>query len=82
MASGFIGLWSIDEYSRIADNAGAVNIKFDPDGSINFFVGMYASSPGKFSPLVEHGAQPRYPLKPGVNKSPYWPNVLAGYEFP
>jgi hypothetical protein len=70
------------EYSRIEDSSGALNIRFDPDGSINFFVGVYASMPSKFSPLVENDAQPNYPPKPGVNKSPYWPKVLAGYQFP
>jgi hypothetical protein len=59
----------------------AQNIHFNPDGSINFFVGLFASHPGSFSPCVEHDADPVYALVPGTDKRPYWPSVLEGYEL-
>ena len=59
----------------------AQNIHFDPDGSINFFLGVFASNPGSFSPCVEAGAEPRYAAVPGTDKHPYWPQALAAYEL-
>lgn len=58
-----------------------INIYFDPDRSINLFVGIIASQPGRFLSLAKHDAQPTYPTKPGTDKSPYWPTMLAGYNF-
>jgi hypothetical protein len=59
----------------------AQNIHFNPDGSINFFLGVFASNPGPFSPCVEAGAEPCYPAVPGTDKRPYWPKILAAYEL-
>lgn len=69
-------------YCRSLDgSATAVNLEFDPDGSINFFVGLYASKPGAFLPCVEANAQPIYAEVPGTNKRPYWPRVLRAYSL-
>jgi len=69
-------------YCRSLDgSATAVNLEFDPDGSINFFVGLYASEPGAFSPCVEANAQPVYAEVPGTNKRPFWPSVLRAYTL-
>ena len=59
----------------------AQNIRFERDGSINFFLGLFASSPGSFSPCVEAGAEPRYAAVPGTDKRPYWPQTLVAYEL-
>jgi hypothetical protein len=59
----------------------AQNVRFDPDGSINFFVGTFASKPGTFYPCVEVSTEPVYAVVPGTDKHPYWPQVLAAYEL-
>jgi hypothetical protein len=38
----------------------ATNVLFGPEGSIEPMVGMYATHPGEYSPLVERGASPLY----------------------
>lgn len=83
--AGFRVYWpngSYGEYSRTDSGCGGQNIEFNPDGSINFMVGLYASSPGNFSPLVERDAEPNYPVCPGTNLRPYWPDKLAAYRLP
>ncbi len=82
---GFRVYWpneSYSEYSRTKDGCVGRNIVFNPDRSINFMVGLYASRPGTFSPLVEHDAQPNYPPRPGTEMRPYWPKKLAVYKLP
>jgi hypothetical protein len=59
----------------------AQNIRFEPDGSINFFVGMLASRPGSFSPCVEVDGQPIYAVIPGTDKRPHWPSDLRPYAL-
>ncbi len=59
----------------------AQNIRFDPDGSINFMIGTLASKPGSFSPCVEDGDQPLYAPVPGTEKRPYWPSLPQAYEL-
>jgi hypothetical protein len=59
----------------------AQNIVFRPDGSIDFFVGILASRPGKFSPCVEADEEPQYTLVPGTEQRPHWPNDLRPYEL-
>jgi len=59
----------------------ARNIDFNPDGSINFFVGILASHPGSFSPCVEADSEPEYALVPGTEKRPHWPNNLRPYAL-
>jgi hypothetical protein len=73
---------SHSEYSRTKDGCVGLNIVFNPDRSINFMVGLYASKPGSFSPLVERDAQPNYPAPPGTEIRPYWPKELAAYKLP
>jgi hypothetical protein len=82
---GFRMYWpngSYSEYSRTQDGCLGLNIEFDQDRSINFMVGLYASKPGPFSPLVEHDAKPNYALRPGTDVRPYWPEELAVYKLP
>jgi hypothetical protein len=68
--------------SRNADGqTEAMNIQFEPDGSINFFVGLYASHPGSFSPLVESGNEPVYAVVPGTEKRPHWPVDFRPYAI-
>jgi hypothetical protein len=59
----------------------AQNIQFEPDGSINFFVGILASQPGTFSPCVEAGAEPLYAVVPGTDRRPHWPTDFRPYEI-
>jgi hypothetical protein len=59
----------------------AQNIRFNPDGSINFMVGILASKPGSFSPCVEDGEEPVYATVPGTEKRPYWPDTLQAYKL-
>lgn len=59
----------------------AENIQFDSDGSINFFVGLYADKPGVFSPLVEDGSAPQYAPIPGTESRPHWPDDLKSYAY-
>jgi hypothetical protein len=82
---GFRAYWpneSFSEYTRTKNGSGGQNIVFDPDGSINFMVGLYASKPGKFSPLVEYDAQPKYAEVPGTTIRPHWPEKLQVYKAP
>jgi len=82
--AGFRVYWpngSYGEYSRAESGCGGQNIEFNPDGSINFMVDLYASNPGMFSPLVERDTSPNYPLCPGTNLRPYWPDELAAYKL-
>jgi hypothetical protein len=81
---GFRVYWPnshLSEFVRKDEGCDGRNLEFDPDGSINFFVGIYASKPGTFSPLVEHDAQPKYPERPGASVCPYWPEPLASYKL-
>ena len=59
----------------------AQNLHFDPDGSINFMVGMLANKRGAFSPCVEFDAQPVYAKYPDTELRPYWPDPLTGYRL-
>ena len=70
------------EYARTKDACTGHNLSFDPDGSINFMVGLYASKPGPFSPLVEQGAEPNYANVPGTALRPHWPTDLKPYKLP
>jgi hypothetical protein len=82
---GFRTYWpnqSRSEFCRTERGCAGVNLHFDPDGSINFMVGLYASKRGEFSPLVEHDAEPTYSMIPGTNVRPYWPEKLAAYKLP
>lgn len=82
---GFRVYWpngSYSEYSRTKDGCVARNIVFNPDRSTNFMVGLYASEPGTFSPLLERNAEPNYPPRPGTEIRPYWPPDLTPYKLP
>jgi len=82
---GFRVYWPnshLSEFVRTDEGCDGRNLEFDPDGSINFFVGIYASKRGTFSPLVEQDAQPNYPERPGTAAHPYWPDPLASYKLP
>jgi hypothetical protein len=81
---GFRTYWpngTLGEYCRTRKGAVGVNLVFDPDGSINFMVGIYASRPGRFSPLVEEGSETLYAEVPGVGIRPHWPSNLRAYKL-
>ena len=83
--SGFRVYWpnrTVGEYNRARHGSSSINMRFDPDGSINFMVGMYASKPGIFSPLVEQGKEPAYAEVPGTSVQPHWPENLKVYKLP
>ena len=82
--AGFRVYWpnaSASEYSRSKKGCIGTNLVFDPDGSINFMVGLYASKPGTFSPLVEDEAQPTYASVPGTSITPHWPEDLKTHKI-
>jgi hypothetical protein len=82
---GFRAFWpnsSVSEWSRTKQGCGGINLSFDADGSVNFFVGLYASKRGKFSPLVEDGAEPVYAQIRGSDSRPHWPEDLKSYKLP
>jgi hypothetical protein len=83
--NGFRVYWPNGTVSVCARNADgqsyAQNIRFEPDGSINFFIGTFASHPGSFSPCVEADCEPEYAFVPGTEKRPYWPSDLRPYAF-
>lgn len=82
--AGFRVYWpnaTRSEYARTKEGCTGVNYLFDPDGSINFMVGLYASTPGRFSPLVEMGSEPVYPEIPGTTLRPHWPEELKVYKL-
>ena len=47
-------------------NSIAQNVRFRPDGSVDFFVGVLASRPGPFSPCVEQDCDQEYAVVPGL----------------
>ncbi|MGH8773518.1 MAG: hypothetical protein ACREV2_20435, partial [Burkholderiales bacterium] len=80
---GFRAYWpngSNSEFTRTQAGCWGVNTTFERDGSINFMVGLYASKPGSFSPLVEHDGAPRYTPAKGRTKMPFWPDDLNAYD--
>ncbi len=83
--SGFRVYWpntTVGEYNRTRRGAASINMSFDPDGSVNFMVGLYASKRGSFSPLVENGGTPIYSEVPGASMRPHWPEELKVYKLP
>lgn len=81
---GFRVYWpnnSFGEYTRMGTASEGLNLEFDGDGSINFMVGLYASRPGRFSPLVEHNQEPQYSPVPGTDVRPHWPDNLKVYKL-
>jgi hypothetical protein len=81
---GFRIYWpngSLSYYIRTKEACIAQNLTFERDGSINFMVGLYASKPGTFSPLVESGAEPNYAPRPGTDIRPHWPEDLKPYKL-
>jgi hypothetical protein len=82
---GFRVYWPNETVGVCAHNADgqsvAQNIQFEPDGSINFFVGLLASRPGSFSPCVESGSEPVYALVPGTERRPHWPEDFRPYAI-
>jgi len=81
---GFRVYWpngTCGEYARTRDACTGFNLSFDPDGSINFMVGLIASHRGAFSPLVEHDAEPVYSVIPGTSLTPHWPADLKPYKL-
>ena len=83
--NGFRVYWpngTVGVCTRNADGQSyAQNIRFEPDGSINFFVGILASTRSMFSPCVEMGSEPEYALIPGTNIRPHWPSDFRPYAL-
>jgi hypothetical protein len=83
--NGFRTYWPNGMVGVCARNADgqshAQNISFRPDGSIDFFVGLLASTPGSYSPCVEDGSVPEYAVVPGTDKRPHWPDDLRPYAL-
>jgi hypothetical protein len=83
--NGFRVYWPNESVSICARNLDgqsiAVNIRFEPDESINFFVGTVASHPSPFSPCVEAGSEPVYAIVPGTDRRPHWPADLRPYPI-
>lgn len=83
---GFRTYWPngmVGTYRRHADGrSDGLNLTFKPDGSIDFFVGLYAQKPGSFSPLVEANSEPAYATIPDSEFHPYWPIDLKPYAVP
>ena len=82
---GFRVYWpngTTGEYARTKQACVGLNLSFDPDGSINFMVGLYASKRGAFSPLVEDHTEPTYATIPGTELRPHWPADLKPYKLP
>jgi hypothetical protein len=83
--NGFRVYWPNETVGICSRNANgtsiAQNIQFEPDGSINFFVGILASRPGSFSPCVEAGSEPIYSVIPETNIRPHWPDDLRPYAI-
>jgi len=64
---------SESEVRRTTDGVVASNVSFGPAGDIVPMVGMYASDPGEFSPLVGRGQSPKYTLCEQTGAEPAWP---------
>ena len=62
------------QFTRTTDGSHAVNMWPEVQGGLNIDVGMYATAPGPFSPLVENGQQPGYSPASGRTTPPYWPS--------
>jgi hypothetical protein len=72
---------SYSEYSRTDNGCTALNLVFKGD-EVDFMVGLYASNPGSFSPLVERDAAPIYAARPGTEVRPHWPEDRKCYKLP
>jgi hypothetical protein len=84
LLSGFRAYWpngSVSEFTR-TKSAGVrgMNTMFAEDHSIGFRVGLYASKPGDFSPLVEVGTEPKY-SKSSKGFPIHWPPDHKPYEL-
>jgi hypothetical protein len=64
------------QYTRKTTGAHAMNMWPQLEG-LSVSVGIYASAPGTFSPLVENGQPPRYTPAPGRTAPPQWPDDLG-----
>jgi len=62
------------QFTRTSHGSRAINVWPNLSGGLNFEVGIYATAPGTFSPLVETGQRPVYTPAPGRTILPYWPN--------
>ena len=62
------------QFTRTTKGSHAINIWPELQGGLNIEVGIYATIPGPFSPLVGSGQQPTYTPAPGRTTPPYWPS--------
>ncbi len=76
LVCGFRFYWpnrQIAQFIRTSSGSHALNVWPSVKGGLNVDVGLYAGSPGPFSPLVENGQQPAYSPAPNRVIQPYWP---------
>jgi len=83
--TGFRTYWpnrTLCVYHRsVVGSCDAINLHFNTDGSINFFVGELFKNRSAFSPCVEDGKEPVYPTVPGSSRRPCWPEALEAFEL-
>ena len=76
MICGFRVYWPNQqqaEFTRKSSGSHALNLWPELQGGLNIDVGLCATTPGPFSPLVEDGDQPAYTPALGRTIRPYWP---------
>jgi len=61
------------QFTRTTNGSHALNVRPELQGGLNINVGIYATNPGAFSPLVENGQPPVYTPAPGRTMPPWWP---------
>jgi hypothetical protein len=68
------------QYTRTKEGAHAMNLCPQLEG-LSVQVGIYANTPGIFSPLVEDGQSPRYTPAFGRSVPPHWPDDLQPLDL-
>jgi hypothetical protein len=78
---GFKAHWpngSESVYRRTESGIDMVNCMVSTKhATLELMVGLYASKPGPFSPLVEHDGVPVYSMIEGINEPPVWPDGVV-----
>lgn len=62
-------------YRRTETGCEALNVAFNPDLSVNFFVGEYFREHHPLTPLVPSGGNLEYTLADGCTEQPTWPEA-------
>jgi hypothetical protein len=64
------------QFTRSAEGSHALNLWPQLEGGLSIDVGISATTPGAFSPLVEYGQEPAYTPASGRTTPPHWPRNL------